>query len=163
MIIISPYSRPLRNGVKPNPKDYPYFQELIEMILKEYPKQTIIQVGVHGEEKFDNTNILFGQSLQNLKNLLNICDVWISVDNFFHHLASTVGKKGIVIFGPSDPIIFGNTNNVNLLKSRKHLREKQFEWYENTRYNKEAFIEPEIVMGSIRRILNEQLWKDNVG
>lgn len=154
MIIISPYSRPLRNGVKPNPKDYPYFQELIELILKDYPKQTIIQVGVKDETKLDNTKIMFNLSLQNLKNLLNICNTFISVDNFFHHLASSIGKKGIVIFGPSDPEIFGDTNNINLLKSREYLRPDQFEWYENTKYNKEAFIIPEIIMDTLRMVLN---------
>jgi len=154
MIIISPYSRALRNGLPDNPKNYPYFQELIDLILKEYPLQTIIQVGVNGEERLNNTKTMFSQSLKNLKNLLNICDLFISVDNFFHHLASSVGKKGIVIFGPSDPLIFGDVNNINLLKDRKYLREKQFEWYENTKYNKEAFIEPEIVMDSIRRVLD---------
>jgi len=154
MIIISPYSRPLRNGVKPNPKEFPYWNELIDLILKEYPEQTIIQVGVNGEDKLNNTKIMFNQSLKNLINLLNICDVWISIDNFFHHLASTIGKKGIVIFGPSDPEIFGDKNNINLLKDRNFLREKQFEWYENTKYNKEVFISPETVMEVLRRVLN---------
>ena len=44
MIIISPYSKPLRNGLN-NPKNYPYWKELISLINEE-----IIQVGVDGEE-----------------------------------------------------------------------------------------------------------------
>lgn len=146
MIIISPNSRPLRNGITPNPKDYPYWDRLIELILEKHPRQTIIQIGVTGEKELKNTKIMFNLKLKELRNLLNICDTWISVDNFFHHLASLVGKKGIVLFGPSDPLIFGDSNNINLLKDRKNLRKEQFEWYEKTTHNPDIFVEPEEVL-----------------
>ena len=45
MIIISPYSKALRSG-KRNPKNYPYWQELIELI-----KEPIVQIGIEGEEQ----------------------------------------------------------------------------------------------------------------
>lgn len=45
MIIISPYSKALRNG-KTNAKNYPYWKELIELI-----KEPIVQVGIDGEEQ----------------------------------------------------------------------------------------------------------------
>ena len=45
MIIIQPYAKPLVNG-KRNPKNYPYWKELISKI-----KEPIIQIGVEGEEQ----------------------------------------------------------------------------------------------------------------
>jgi ADP-heptose:LPS heptosyltransferase len=146
MIIISPYSRQLRDGRKDNPKNYPYWNELVELILDTYPKQTIIQVGITGEEQIRNTKMMINLSLNELKNLIKICDIWISIDNFFHHLASSVGKRGIVLFGVSDPLIFGNPENINILKDRKYLRKDQFIYYEDTKYNPEAFVKPEKVM-----------------
>ena len=46
MIIISPYSKKLENG-KMNPKNYPYWKELISLLLK---SETIIQVGTIDEK-----------------------------------------------------------------------------------------------------------------
>lgn len=149
MIIISPYSRKLRSG-KDNPKNYPYWNELIEMILDVYPKQKIIQVGVNGEKKLNHTEVLFDKKLDDLKLLLNVCDYWISVDNFFHHLVSLTGKKGIVIFGQSDPNIFGNPININVLEDRKYLRHNQFDLWESTEYKKESFTPPDKILEIIK-------------
>jgi len=45
MIIISPYSKKLMSG-KNNPKNYPYWKELIRLI-----KEPIVQVGIEGEDQ----------------------------------------------------------------------------------------------------------------
>ena len=45
MIVISPYSKKLLNGSR-NPKNYPYWKELIALI-----DEPIVQVGVDGEEQ----------------------------------------------------------------------------------------------------------------
>ena len=45
MIIISPYAKKLHNE-KVNPKNYPYWKELIKLI-----DQPIIQIGIDGEEQ----------------------------------------------------------------------------------------------------------------
>ena len=76
MIIISPYSKPLRNGQN-NPKNYPYWKELISLI-----KEPIIQVGTNEEiqlVKEFHKNL----SISELRNLINSCRTWISVDSFF--------------------------------------------------------------------------------
>ena len=49
MIVISPYSKKLRNG-KENPKNYPYWEELIAWIQINVGFD-IVQVGVEGETK----------------------------------------------------------------------------------------------------------------
>jgi len=84
-VIISPYSRVLRNG-KPNPKNYPYWLELIKLLREK--NMYVIQVGVKGEDELlgvDETQ--FSLPLKDLTSLLKECDHWISVDNFFQHMA----------------------------------------------------------------------------
>jgi ADP-heptose:LPS heptosyltransferase len=141
MILIAPYAQKLRNG-KQNPKNYPYksWTELIGLIQK-----PIIQVGLEGENKLVN-DCRFNLSIQELKNLIQECDTWISVDSMFQHLAWSCNKKGIVLFSQSNPDIFGHKENTNLLKDKIYLRHNQFLWWEDTPYNSDAFVDPQEII-----------------
>jgi ADP-heptose:LPS heptosyltransferase len=139
MIIISPYSRSLRDG-KENPKNYPYWEELVSQI-----KEPIVQVGVDGEKQLVE-DFRKNLSIPELRKVITECRTWISVDSFFQHLAWDCGKPGIVIFGQSDPLIFGHPENINLLKDRFYLRKHQFWWWEQCEYRKDAFVKPEEVL-----------------
>lgn len=144
MIIISPFAKKMRNG-EPHPKDYPYWKEVIAGI-----NEDMIQVGVEGEQqlvKDFRTNL----PLAELETLVRECRTWISVDSFFQHFAWDLGKPGIVLFGQSDPNIFGHPENINLLKDRKYLRDKQFWWWEQTRFIKESFVEPQVVLDALAK------------
>jgi hypothetical protein len=139
MIVISPYAKKLRND-KNNPKNYPWWPELISLI-----KEPIVQVGIEGEEQLVD-DFRKDLSVLELTALIENCRTWISVDSFFQHLAWDIGKPGIVLFGQSDPIIFGHPENINLLKDRKYLREQQFWWWEQCEYKEDAFVKPEEVV-----------------
>jgi ADP-heptose:LPS heptosyltransferase len=139
MIIIAPYAQKLRNGQN-NPKNYPWWPELISMI-----NEPIIQVGIEGETLLVD-DFRKNLSIQDLTKLILECRTWISVDSFFQHLAWDIGKSGVVLWGQSDPLIFGHPENTNLLKDRKYLREKQFWWWEQCEYNAEAFAKPEEIV-----------------
>lgn len=139
MIVIHPFAKPLQNG-EVNPKNYPYWQELIALI-----NEPIVQVGVEGEQQLVS-DFRKGLSIQELKGLIAECRTWVAVDSFFQHLAWSVGKPGIVLWSVSDPIIFGHPENVNLLKDRKHLADNQFLWWDYTPHNPEAFVKPEEVI-----------------
>jgi ADP-heptose:LPS heptosyltransferase len=139
MIIISPYAKKLING-KQNPKNYPYWEELIKLI-----DEPIVQVGVLQETQLVEdfrTNL----PLSELRKLLKECRTWIGVDSFFQHLAWDEGKPGIVLWGVSDPLIFGHPENINLLKDRLHLAKNQFLWWESTEHKNERFVEPHEVL-----------------
>jgi hypothetical protein len=135
MILISPWAQKLRNG-KNNPKNYPWWPELISMI-----DEHIIQVGVDGEEQIVN-DFRKNLSLDDLGALIKQCKTWISVDSFFQHYAWYLNKPGIVLWGQSDPNIFGHPENMNLLKDRKYLRHNQFWLWEQTDYREDVFVEP---------------------
>ena len=138
MIIIHPFAKPLRNN-KINPKNYPYWKQLISMI-----NEPIIQIGVEGEEQlvYDFRKNL---SIPELRKLIQECRIWIGVDSFFQHLAWDEEKSGIVLWSVSDPLIFGHPENTNLLQNRDNLSKNQFLWWEATEHNPSYFVKPEIV------------------
>jgi ADP-heptose:LPS heptosyltransferase len=143
-IIISPYSSKPRD-VAQNAKNFPYWKQLVRMLQ---PDHEIIQVGIGGEDRIVDdfrTNL----KPQQLIDLLKECDLFVSVDNFFPHFANHYGRNGIVIFAKSDPRIFGYPSNVNILKDRKYLRQLQFWDWHTEKYDRDAFVKPEIVCNSI--------------
>jgi ADP-heptose:LPS heptosyltransferase len=142
MIIIHPYAKTLTNGNR-NPKNYPYWKELIALI-----NEPIIQIGVDGEEQLV-PDFRMNLPIIELRQLIKNCRTWIAIDSFFQHLAWSEGKSGIVLWSVSDPLIFGHPENHNLLKSREYLTQNQFLWWNLTKYNIDAFVKPEEVIKSL--------------
>jgi hypothetical protein len=142
MIIVAPWARPLRED-KSHPKNYPWWSDVLSRI-----DEPIVQVGLSGEQQLVET---FYQDLDidDLQDLIYKCKTWISVDSFFQHLCWDLKKPGVVIFGQSNPNIFGHPENVNLLKDHKYLRQKQFWLWEQCEYNEDAFVSPEVVIKSL--------------
>jgi ADP-heptose:LPS heptosyltransferase len=152
-VIISPFAQNLRNG-KENPKNFPYWNELVTLMGNAGIQ--VIQIGsgkdkpVTGVSEFKQ-----GLKLSEIKDLIDECDTWISVDSFLQHLCAYHKlKRGIVIFSQSDPKIFGYTRNLNMLKNTKYLREKQFWLWEQCDYNQEAFVTAQEVMDTLLKLLN---------
>jgi ADP-heptose:LPS heptosyltransferase len=139
-ILIFPFAKPIAQG-KFHPKNYPWWPELLEMLKS----HTIIQVGTDGEHQLVD-DFRKNLSITDLSTLIRECDTWIGIDSFGQHLCWELGVKGIVIFGQSDPNIFGHSENINLLKDRKYLREKQFWLWEQTEFNSDAFVTPEEII-----------------
>lgn len=144
VVIIAPFAKRLMNG-KRNPKDYPFWREVIAGI-----REPVVQVGVEGEEQLTED---FRKNLPvaSLRDLIRECRAWASCDSFFQHLAWDENKPGVVVWGPSDPIIFGHPENVNLLKDRKYLAPNQFLWWEYTDHKDERFVGPEEVLRHLQK------------
>ena len=149
MILIAPYAKKLRTG-KPNPKDYPYWPELIKMI-----EGPIVQVGVDGEEGLVE-DFRKNLPIAELRNLIRQCKTWIGCDSFFQHLAWDEKKPGIVLWSVSDPLIFGHPENVNLLKSRSYLAANQFLWWELIEHKSDRFVEPQVVHQHLIELLTKR-------
>lgn len=145
-ILIAPYAKKLRNNGR-NAKDYPWFKDVIRLLHD----HELAQLGVDGE-KWMVSRGFFSQPLSRIKELLREWDTWISVDSFLPHLAHHVGKRGVVIWGVSDPLIFGYPENINLLKDRKYLRKNQFDHWEAQPYSEEPFVDPEVVINAVNEL-----------
>ena len=148
-ILFSPFSNSLPNG-KPNPKSYPidYCNELVEMLNKIYP---VHHVKLSSEPSIENTVQIVDNSLRNLVELIKSKEtaLWISVDNFFHHLSNYAKRPGFVVFSRSNPFIFGHDKNINLIRSFKAMRPDPFGYWWNCEYLKEAFLTPSEIMQNI--------------
>lgn len=155
MIIISPYSKKMRDDPKKiNPKHYPFWTDLIQKLENDYK---IIQVGVEEEVKLVD-DFRRNLSLVALKGLIKQCDFWISIDNFFPHLAHHVDKPhvpGVVLFGPSNPKIYGYPENLNLYKDEKYFVSNQFGIWESTPANPDMFPKANIVYDEIKKFVNK--------
>jgi ADP-heptose:LPS heptosyltransferase len=147
MIIISPYTKALKSG-KPNPKDYPYWEEVLKGI-----DEPVVQIGLAGEKQLTE-DFRENLSFDELRELLKECRTWIACDSFFQHFAWRLDKKGIVIFSRSDPLIFGHKENINLLKGRDYLSPYQFIIWEEQEYNPDAFVEPNEVIKALEMFKN---------
>jgi ADP-heptose:LPS heptosyltransferase len=145
MIIIAPYAQKLRTG-KENPKNYPYWEELVYELQK---NMHVVQVGVEGEKQLA-PDFRKNLPIVELRKLIHECQIWIGVDSFFQHLGWDEGKKGIVLWGPSDPLIFGHPENINLLKDRSCLVDNQFIWWEATEHSNDRFVKPKEILEHLK-------------
>jgi len=148
MILIAPWSKPLRNG-QTNPKNYPYWRELVTLL-----PQPVVQVGVEGELQLVE-DFRKNLTLQDLAKTIRECTTWASVDTFFQHYAWSQGKKGVVIWGQSDPRIYGHEENDNLIKDYSFLTPNQFLMWEMIPYREDCWVEPKIVAQHVIK-LHEQ-------
>jgi len=141
-ILIHPFAAHLPSG-KPNAKDYPYWEELITELKAE--GHEIIQVGVHGEKQLTED---FRPNLTQEQHdeLLNEIDLFICVDSWYQHFAHTRGKSGIVLFGVSNPQIFGWKENINLYADKKFFRKYQFNVWHDEPLIPESFVKPQRIM-----------------
>lgn len=126
-ILISPYSNILPNGQE-SPKNWSK-ENWIELVnkIKENSDYNILQIGTFQEEQIKGTDIIFrNRPFEEVKKLIQNSRVILSVDNFLPHFCKTFNKKCIVIWGPSNPKIFGYKENINLQGDSKYMRRDQF-------------------------------------
>ena len=147
MILFAPFAekQPWLNG-HPSPKDYPWAKELAEIL-----RDDLVQVGGSQDEQLVpdfRQNLPFAQ----LGELIKASKTAICVDSYLQHYYWYVDKPCIVLWGISDPIIFGHTLHMNLLKDRKYLRENQFDLYYHNQINSEAFVKPEKVIEALQSL-----------
>ncbi|NBW15323.1 MAG: hypothetical protein EBR82_45745, partial [Caulobacteraceae bacterium] len=147
MILIAPYAKQLRNG-KRNPKNYPFWEEVIRLLAG----KEIVQVGISGEEPLVE-DVRMDLPIAELRGILKACDTWIACDSFFQHLGWDEGKPGVVLWSVSDPLIFGHSENINLLKNRDCLAANQFLWWEQTEYDASKFVEPSVVVEAVDSLM----------
>lgn len=153
-ILISPYSSKLENNHQ-NPKNYPFWQEVINNLKSRDIK--VIQCGVDGEDLFKNIDgHLFNLSFIELGEEVKKCNTWISVDSYFQHVGAYFKKTGIVLWGKSDPEIFGYKSNINLLKDKKYLRKGQFDLWTMETFDKNCFVEPQVVIKIAMELIKTQ-------
>lgn len=148
-VIISPYSVTPRHA-----KSYPFWRELVPMIKKLGFK--VVQIGKKDEDQIPvMDDYWFGLSLAELQKRISECRCWVSVDNFLQHMVNSMPTivPGVVIYGISNPKLFGYAYNKNVLKDEKYLRPDPYGEWKGIVQNPEAFETPEKVIEQIKEVI----------
>lgn len=148
-ILIFPWAKKLRNGEKRNPKDYYAWPELVKLI-KDRGYHTI-QVSLSGEDEIGADELVLDKSFEEISEMINNCWYVLTIDSMAAHLAWYLKKEAVVLFSQSDPLIFGHSENMNILKDRKYLRPDPFNIYEGLEYKQEAFHTPEEIIDKLKK------------
>lgn len=146
-ILLAPFAKKLRDKPGPNPKNFPFAKELVQLLEKE--GHQVVQIGVEGEEQICK-EFLKNKSFKEVTNLLNEFDTFIGVDSYLQHHAWYIGKKGVVVWGNSWPQIYGHDIHINLLKDKKYLRQEPFNIWEAVEPCPEAFVTPKEVLRALK-------------
>jgi ADP-heptose:LPS heptosyltransferase len=147
-VIISPYSKPLPNGNN-NAKNYPYWEDMVVLLKNE--GYHVIQIGQKNEKPLKGVDeIKVELSFKELEKLVSECFFWMSVDSFFQHFCTYHKRRGVVIFGKSDPNIFGYKSNLNIYKDESCFRKQQFAYWFDEPFDANVFVKPDIIMKKIK-------------
>lgn len=158
MILISPYAARLYNG-RPSPKNYPHWPKLVALLNND--GYEVVQIGVSTEDRIDGVaQFVTNWPFVKLKELANDCQTWIAVDNFWQHFCHCERlKSGIVLWGQSDPKLFGYPQNINLLRGRDYLRQNQYQSWMEAADRPDAFVYAENVMPHVYKLAPPPLIK----
>jgi ADP-heptose:LPS heptosyltransferase len=88
-----------------------------EQLVKEMPEYTFIQVGIKGESRVRGTVDLLGKySFRQTLALLEHAHSFVGVNSSFSHATNAFNTPGVVLFGATNPELWGHPNNINLYK-----------------------------------------------
>ena len=98
-----------------------YNEELIKQIHKKFPDIIIVQVGGDGFPKLNGADIYaFGLNLDIVKFILKNSMIHIDCEGGLVHLATQLGTRCIVLFGPTPIKFYGYPENINIQAGSCH-------------------------------------------
>jgi ADP-heptose:LPS heptosyltransferase len=88
------------------------WQKLVALM----PEYTFIQLGGKGETPVEGAINLTGLTLRESFAMMKHARAFVGVDSCFAHASNAFDLPGVVLFGPSTPLVWGHNNNINLYK-----------------------------------------------
>lgn len=155
-------SDPLRNG-KPQTKMWIYEHHCrLNALLKDaFPDIKLVQLGASDVVKIPGADeYVLGRHLEVTKHVLKNSIVHIDCEGGLVHIASQLGTKCVVMFGPTPVGFFGYDNNINIVDGKcKECCGLVPDWYTRC-YKYESpicmkSITPEKVFEEIKKILEQ--------
>jgi len=98
-------------------KTYPRFDEALALLKAQRPNLTIVQLGTPETSAplvGADVSLVGKTSLAEAAALIGGSKLHLDVDSGLAHIASVIGAKALVLFGPSDADYFGYSQNRNL-------------------------------------------------
>lgn len=118
-----------RMQVKVWPKEY--YEEFITAFKKKYPVIEVLQLGGDNSEKIDGVDrYLFGKEFELVKYILKSAIFHLDCEGGLVHLASQIGTKCVVLFGPTPIHYYSYENNINIVSEKcNNCMGVTFDWY----------------------------------
>lgn len=141
-----------------------YYHVLIRLIKSAYPKLKIVQIGNGEKERFKGADYyVLDQHIETVKYVLKDSLLHIDCEGGLVHLATQLGTKCIVLFGPTPAFYYGYKENINIVSEKcRDCMGTTEEWFTEC-YRKEAYpprcmkaITPKIVYDALCRELERR-------
>jgi hypothetical protein len=105
---------PLQPNIMARDYEVERMEKVVNSIKEIFPTLTIINYSLPGETEIKgtvkmnfNNRIWFG--------LVRECETFIAIDSSLQHISAAFNKKGIVLWGATNPSCFGWKHNINLV------------------------------------------------
>ena len=138
---------------------FEYYGVLTEMIKDAFPNLCLVQTGMSYSPKIEGVDMyLFDSGLDTLEYVLMNSALHFDCESGLVHLATQLGTKCVVVFGPTLPEVFGYPQNENILSTAcngcRALME-DFSRCMHVNEDRECMysIKPEAVFEKVRKIL----------
>ena len=95
-----------------------WYADRWEQLVKSMPEFTFIQLGLKDEEPLiDGAVDMRGRTqIRESIGLVKHALCYVGVDSFLSHVADAVHTPGVILFGPTSPVVWGHETNINLYK-----------------------------------------------
>jgi len=96
-----------------------YFEKWIDFFSREYPDISIVQLGTRNSTQLKGADkYVLGESLELVKYVLKGSIFHLDIDGGLVHLATHLGTKCVVLFGPTPVSYFGYDQNINIVSEK---------------------------------------------
>lgn len=93
-----------------------YFEKLTGLIKEQYPGLNIVQLGIKGVDKIKGADYyILGEHIEIVKYVLKNSILHIDIEGGLVHIATQLGTKCVVLFGPTPVFYFGYPENINIV------------------------------------------------
>ena len=98
---------------------FDYFQKFINLFRASYSNIDIIQLGAKGARQFSGVKMaILGENLELVKYILKNSIIHVDIEGGVVHLATQLGTKCAVLFGPTPVEFFGYPQNINIVSQK---------------------------------------------
>ena len=98
-----------------------HFNECIALFKDEYPEIKVVQLGAKESKKIPTADVYsFGEKFELVSQILKHSLFHLDIEGGLVHIASQLGTKCIVLFGPTPEFYYGYDTNINIKVSDCH-------------------------------------------
>lgn len=93
-----------------------HYEEFVRLFHEAFPNITVVQLGINDSFHIESVDkYVFGKSLEVVKYVLRDSLLHIDCEGGLVHLATQLGTKCVVLFGPTPVHYFGYDSNINIV------------------------------------------------